>query len=122
MCGTHAHEHKHMHEGLHTDKHILIGKINVLISLQQKGVHQIFSEQTPCAKIGNIVWAKGKMTYMLWLHVGVFVLRESARVLNLLSQKFFFNSLSWHNFFSFFKKNHNFSFSLEMHTSTSCSC
>lgn len=104
LCGTHAHEHKHMHEGLHTDKHILIGKINVLISLQQKGVHQIFSEQTPCAKIGNIVWAKGKMTYMLWLHVGVFVLRESARVLNLLSQKFFFNSLSWHNFFSFFLK------------------
>lgn len=104
MCGTHAHEHKHMHERLHTDKHILIGKINVLISLQQKGVHQIFSEQTPCAKIGNIVWAKGKMTYMLWLHVGVFVLRESARVLNLLSQNFFLIAYLDIIFFPFLKK------------------
>lgn len=44
------------------------------------------------------------MTYMLWLHVGVFVLRESARVLNLLSQKFFLIAYLDIIFFPFLKK------------------
>lgn len=41
---------------------------------------------------------------MLWLHVGVFVLSESARVLNLLSQKFFLIAYLDIIFFPFFKK------------------